>query len=296
MDTPEKFQLHCPRCGSPGLSRIHPICKECGRSFPVEGRILVLEDDPSDDYGHEGANAQFGVLDQHFWFSVRRAAIVNLVKKKVETREKPRFMELGCSNGYVLAAIESTGWDVLGVDMHLHALRRAQTATEGEYLCALMENVDLSQRVEAVGLFDVIEHIDDDVSALEHAKRQLNPGGFLVVTVPGLGSLWSDFDRLLGHKRRYSVPVLKRKLEDIGMETIRIRYLFSYAVPLVWLQRKILRRKARGDVKEWNPYYRPPHPIVNKVLGACGIVESALAEKGWNPPFGTSVIALARKP
>ena len=50
---------------------------------------------------------------------------------------------------------------------------------------------------------DVIEHIDEDLSAVKELNRILKPGGRLILTVPAFQFLWTNHDLALHHKKRY---------------------------------------------------------------------------------------------
>ena len=72
-----------------------------------------------------------------------------------------------------------------------------------------------------VGLFDVLEHIDDDDAVLAAARRMLRPGGRLVVTVPRHPFLWSHLDALVDHRRRYRASDLLAKVRRPASRCVR---------------------------------------------------------------------------
>ena len=268
------------------------------RQHKLDGRILVLEDDPAEeDYASEGAGLQAEVLDRHFWFSVRIGVIRDAFERaeKGPGAEPKRLVEYGCSNGFIMGKMEEAGWQAMGVDMHMSGLRTAEKNTRGALVCSKIEDMTLSESVQAVGLFDVIEHVPDDKAVLRHAVEQVKPGGAVVITVPALMSLWSEFDVMLGHKRRYTTGEIRRLFEEIGLEVESVRYFFSFAVPILYLQRRLM--KGRRDASERRrDYMQPPHPIVNGSLKLLGSIERVLLRRGLSLPFGSSIIAVARRP
>jgi dolichyl-phosphate beta-glucosyltransferase len=138
-----------------------------------------------------------------------------------------------------------------------------------------------------VCLLDVIEHLEDPAGALGEARRVLQPGGRLVVTVPAYQWLFSGADRLLGHHRRYSRRALLRELDRNGFDTELATYVFSYLLPPLAAVRLLLRRGqeetglAQAGV------------LVDRAALVLAAVERRLL--GRVPlPFGTSVLAVAR--
>lgn len=293
LHLPPAFAVLCPACGEEGLDESHPACGSCGFALEARGRIVLLEAAPIEaDYPVEGSDVQDHVSSRHFWFGMRNRFILQLMDRI--RGEGRRLVEYGMSNGLVLRQLEQAGWDAAGNDMHMSGLQRAADLVAGPVICAPLEKVVFRDPVDVACFFDVIEHLPDELPALEHAVRQLRPGGHLVVTVPASQSLWSDFDGLLGHKRRYSAGELKALFDRLDLDVVLLRYAFFFSYPLVWLQRKLLR-SARDERELRASYYRPPHPVVNSVLRGLCRLEALLVQWGWSPPVGTSVMGLARK-
>ncbi len=292
---PKSFALSCPECETGSLHDGHLLCPSCGFAVEHDGRIAVLEHAPvEEDYSEEGAGVQNEVKESHFWFCMRNLFILQILSDVARPDSSHRCVEYGCSNGLVMAELERAGWTVLGTDMHLSGLRNAAGVVNGPLVCAPLERVGFSEPVDLVCFFDVIEHLPDDLSALRKAVAQLKEGGHIVVTVPAFQSLWSTFDVLLGHKRRYTVADLSRLFDELGLETVRLRYAFSFSFPLVWIQRRLIRDVSASEQRR--AYYRPPHPFINMILKVLCRFELRLASFGIDLPFGTSVMALARKP
>jgi SAM-dependent methyltransferase len=284
-------RVRCPTCGAGTVALQDPRCSACGRTVNVEGRMLVLGDTPTDDYSTESSAAQAEVVAEHVWFQLRTAVVLDATRLLLRDDAR-RFIDFGCGNGYLMDALERQGWQTVGVDMHLEGLRRAQDSTRGVLLAGRIFSAKLVDGADAAGLFDVIEHAPDDLAVLQHVRDQLVPGGAVVVTVPAMRSLWSEFDVLLGHKRRYSRRALRNVIEQAGFTCEDVRYCFSFAVPAMWMHRR-LRRGGRSSRRD---YYIPPSPIVSRVARAFGWVERALHRRSLRSPFGSSLIAVGRRP
>lgn len=72
-------------------------------------------------------------------------------------------------------------------------------------------------QVDTVLAINVLEHIEDHVRALQALSRLVRPGGNLVIWVPGYQQLYGEFDRSVGHVRRYTPKTLAAAAEDAGL-------------------------------------------------------------------------------
>ena len=147
---------------------------------------------------------------------------------------------------------------------------------------------DRYRGVEVVTLMDVLEHQEDDRAFLADLVDRMDPGAVLVVMVPALRSLWSQWDTALGHFRRYDKAMLRRVIEGLPVELRELSYLLPEMVPLAWF-----RRLARGRLEgppdpESAEFPDVPKPL-NDVLYGVGTVSLRL-RRWW--PLGTSLLAV----
>jgi SAM-dependent methyltransferase len=281
--------VYCPACGEGFVGLQNPRCAVCHEVADVVSRVLVLGDTPTDDYPTDSASAQADVITEHVWFQLRTAVVLEATRGLLRAGAR-RFVDFGCGNGHLMAALEQQGWETAGVDMHVEGLRRAETATRGTLFCGRIPSVRLLERVDAAGLFDVIEHAPDDLAVLRHVHDQLVPGGAIVITVPAMPALWSEFDVLLGHKRRYTRATLRAVIERAGFICDDVRYCFSFTVPGIWMQRRFLGRTRSSR----RAYYTTPSPAASRALRALGRLERTLARHSIRSPFGSSLLAIGR--
>lgn len=132
-------------------------------------------------------------------------------------------------------------------------------------------------------LINVLEHIPDDDGALRDLAAALRPGGRLILWVPALQLLYSDFDRKIGHYRRYRKGELKEQLTRAGYQVAEIRYVNSVGA-LAWLVvARLMHRAPTGgrSVKIYDSYFVP---VLKRLEGRRGA------------PFGQSVFAVATWP
>jgi SAM-dependent methyltransferase len=77
-----------------------------------------------------------------------------------------------------------------------------------------------SDKFELICAFDILEHVFDDVRALNEISRVLQNGGIFIFSVPLHTKLWTDFDDRVGHYRRYEVETLKQKLSQVNLDLL----------------------------------------------------------------------------
>ncbi len=129
---------------------------------------------------------------------------------------------------------------------------------------------------------NVWEHIDDHVGALRSAADMLRPGGTVVLLVPAFESAMSDFDRLIGHVRRYTKKSMTELLEAAGLAIEEVRYINPVGLLSWYAVCKLMRQRPKNGLM-LRTYDRFVIPLLRR------------AEQGRRPPFGQSVFAVATK-
>jgi ubiquinone/menaquinone biosynthesis C-methylase UbiE len=143
-----------------------------------------------------------------------------------------------------------------------------------------------------VTLLDVLEHLDDDGAALREMVRLVKPGGLVVITVPALRWLWSDWDVCLHHRRRYHRDDLLRLCALPEVEVLRCAYFNSAVLPLIGLVRawRKLRPPRTGEERAED---RIPAGWLNEMLYRVMVTPARCA---WlHPPAGVSLLAVLRR-
>ena len=216
---------------------------------------------------------------RHFWFRTRNEFIS---KRLADLGLAPpaRVLELGCGGGAVCGHLARVGFDVTGVDGHLpRVLEAARRIPGGSFFVHDLSNGTgpfCRGAFDAVGLFDVIEHLDEPAEALSAALDCARAGGLVVGTVPALMSLWSDLDAQSGHRLRYERSSLAQLLLSIpGASLIEVRPFNRFLVPMLFFQRQLMapRRAATSEGMYWRV---PPAPF-NRAFDTLLRLEQALA-------------------
>lgn len=218
---------------------------------------------PADDSGvrictaSDGSNISYpeGGLDvlgldggQGFWFDHRFEAILDFLKQGGVAG----LWDIGAGTGSMAIRLSQAGIDVVAVEP-LKAGAEASARHGITSLCGTLEDLQLPVGcLPAIGMFDVLEHLEHPEQLLKEAHRVLQPDGILVVTVPALQWLWGDEDDVAGHYRRYRKPNLDETLGTTGFHPIASQYLFASLVPAAALLRalpyRLGRRMSESDV------------------------------------------------
>lgn len=233
----------------------------------------------------------FNVQTKHWWFVTRKRIVLDTIDRYLEKPGDLKILDIGCGTGVMLNALGDKG-KVCGMDMSDEAINFAREVFSGPVeRGSLPDDVPYEKNsFDLVTALDVIEHVDRDLDSLETIHSLLAPGGKVIITVPAYMFLWSAFDDLNEHKRRYTRPELERKLEEAGFRIEKLSYYNTFLFPVVFAVRmlnKLLKRDGASDVEM-------PGRAVNSILEAVFGVEKYML-RYVNFPFGVSVLAVARK-
>ena len=247
----------------------------------------------------------FAAEDRHFWFRSRNRCIEAALRSVSEFTSIREVLEVGCGTGVVLAQLERLfpNGRIIGMDLFDEGLKFARQRFKGTLIQGDVFQHSFGKSFDLIGAFDVIEHLDEDEKILRRFHEQLRPGGHLVITVPAHQSLWSYFDEVAHHRRRYAVRDLEWKLADAGFCGIYVTQFMSALFPLMWIKRRLVGEKAR-NLSEANAHWRQAavesdlkiNPMVNWFMDLLLRPEAFFVSRHWRVPLGTSLLALAIRP
>jgi len=140
-----------------------------------------------------------------YWWHVNKRRLVTDLLTRCAVRDGS-ILEIGCGGGYLSASLSRAGCRGVASDIDYEAARfaRDRGATETLVFDASGAWPFATGSFDVVLMLDVLEHLDDDAGALREAHRTLRANGTLVLTVPAHPFLLSSWDRMVGHRRRYT--------------------------------------------------------------------------------------------
>lgn len=133
---------------------------------------------------------------------------------------------------------------------------------------ATTENLKSSDMFDTVLYIDVLEHIEDDSGELRRIAGNLIDGGKVIIVSPAHNFLYTDFDKKIGHYRRYSSDMLK-SIVPSGMIIKKIHYLDSVGL-LASLANKLFLKSGNpthGQVQLWDRLMVKTSRILDPILG-----------------------------
>jgi SAM-dependent methyltransferase len=234
----------------------------------------------------------YEVEGTHWWFVGRRRIIASFIEKICrdlgETR--PRILDVGCGTGANLEMLSGFG-EAEGVDVSPDALAFCRERGLSNVRQGAAEQLPYEDgSFDLVTALDVVEHLDDDAAGLREMRRVLKPEGRAMLFVPAFMFLWGVQDDISHHRRRYTLPELRRVVRDAGFEVERMTYAnLSFFGPIL-LGRLLMRATGLRPASENNINVSALNGVLGRILGA----ESRLL-RYLNFPFGVSAICVARR-
>lgn len=233
-------------------------------------------------------------LERDRWWNVARREIIF---KLLQSLDKDcKILEIGCSGGFLINLLHEQGFsNAWGIDLSENAIDLCKRRSIDKV--SVMDGRKISFSAEEFDILvasDILEHIQDDISALIEWNRIIKPGGKLIVFVPAFNFLCSEHDIKACHHRRYSQSRLIEILRKANFEIDRSscwNFALFFPASLSIIFQLIFRREKSPKGKELCRV----NPIINQLLIYLLKLENQLLIRGLNFPLGVSVFALARK-
>jgi len=236
------------------------------------------------------------VEDRSYWYRHRAACITDLME-----RFPPggAVFDIGGGNGSVSLAMKRAGHSPVLVEPSLSAARNARHRGLRDVICSTLQDAGFHAGVlPAAGMFDVLEHIEDDRQFLTDLGRSLTPQGRLYLTVPAYSWLWSEHDERVGHYRRYTRARICRLLRETGYEVEYAAYLFAALTAPVLFMRALPYRifgPGRSNQHTFAREHACSGGLLSRGIHALFAVERYWSRYASKMPLGTSCVVVARK-
>jgi len=218
----------------------------------------------------------------------------NLVKTHIQGNN---ILDAGCGTGHLTLELLQEGFTVTATDYSQELVDFTRKLLDQTDYCANVYQLDLretktltEENYDTIVCLDVLEHIDNDMIALQNLKNALKPGGVLIISVPALSWLYSYRDEEIGHYRRYNKHELLKKLADAGFEISTIRFWNLTGLLPYLISEKLLKISIDKNVRNNNKSRSAR--ITNNLLN----VWFEHFENNFNSPIGLSLIAVCIRP
>ncbi len=261
-----------------------------------------------DEYDPNDLDVLREMQSRHFWYQGRHRFLLRALQDELKLQSTPKdavcAIDLGGGCGgwieYLQKRLPSRFTELALSDSSLRALEFAGASVRkgvNRYQTDLL-SLGWENRWDVVFLLDVLEHIPEDVEALQQIQRALKPGGLLFVTTPALRYFWSYNDELAHHVRRYAKADFERLAQTTGLRLLSAHYFMFFLSPLLWLSR--LHRPDLEHMSEENlrrmieRSHRVPGRPANGLLSFIFALETPLGLK-LPFPWGTSILGIFKK-
>ncbi len=247
----------CPTCGSaeaaPELSKDHMAivrCRVCDLVYtnPIFDAQHYREMYGSTDY--QGIMRDLG--EQSHSYRVERFGTerVDLMERQLEVDRSPtpvRYLDVGCSTGFVVEAAHQRGWAATGVDLNPSAIAFGRGRGLDLHVAALEDVPFEPGSFDAVSLFDVLEHLTTPIDVVRQCSRLLRPGGILFLYVPN----WDSASRMLmdgnahfiwptHHLNYYTPPTIQDFLARCGLDVAWLTTEGLDFADYIWYRKEVL--------------------------------------------------------
>lgn len=286
----------CLACGVP-YSSSDTRCSVCGvepktqDGFPMYAPTMAQEGGGfKASYFADLASVEAG----NFWFRARNRLIIWALGQYCP--EFHSFLEVGCGTGYVLSGITDAypdaqlhGSEIFTAGLAFAAARQPLI----NFMQMDARTIPFVDEFDAIGAFDVLEHIEEDIRVLTQIHDALKPRGVLLLTVPQHAWLWSPVDDYACHLRRYSAKQIHSKVRTAGFEILRSTSFVSSLLPAMFVSRMMQKLSSKEEEDAMAELKISPllNYLFEKILNA----EAFLIRSGVSLPLGGSRLIVARK-
>ncbi|MGF1533743.1 MAG: class I SAM-dependent methyltransferase [Bernardetiaceae bacterium] len=253
------------------------------------------------DYPVEAFEELYKIETENFWFFSRNAVLQHLFKKYLGTDQK-HILEIGCGTGFVLHGLSQKfpNYVLSGSEIHVAGIHFAQKRLpEVEFVQLDATRMPFTDTFDAVGAFDVLEHIEEDVQVMKEVQKSLKKEGLFFISVPQYQWMWSIADDVAYHKRRYTRQMLGTRLREAGFEVLYMGSFVATLFPLMYASRLLKRRHTgkltEAEARALSMQELQLSPTLNAILRQLMRIDEGLIKKNVSLPFGGSLLAVARK-
>jgi len=278
--SPERLApLRCPTCRAgtlaAGGSQEALVCSACGAQHLAQEGVAFLVADA----GAHGDAIEKARSVNPLWYQdeqpaelvspwrhhmrKRRLYVQGVIRAELARRglsRVPRLLDMGCGDGNHLRWLSDFAEATYGSDYNPVRLARARAQLPDAtlFMADILDFPAFDRSFDVIFFNHVIEHIPQDVKALETAKRLLAPGGLLILGTPNEGAWWWQLAyrrdpeslRTTDHVHFYTAGLLRERMQSAGLRVEHIHHM-GWGPPDWRLDGRIRKYKLVDDGFEW---------------------------------------------
>jgi SAM-dependent methyltransferase len=251
-------------------------------------------------YPEIGNDLCFAVEQNSPWFNQRNELILSYLKKYAK---KGDFLDIGGGNGFQAKALIDANYSgkvILcepGIKGCMNAKKRGvDLVYKGIFQDFPFEHYDIGN----CGLFDVVEHIEDDTKFLNELYQKLNSGTKVFINVPAIKALWSETDEVSGHYRRYDKIDIERIKRNTPFKVVDYTYYFNHYIIPLFIARVIpyhigIRIGAEKLLLKEQQNLKNKNGLLDKIFSLAHRNSISKLERNKKVKIGTSLFIVLQK-
>jgi SAM-dependent methyltransferase len=256
--------------------------------------IWHSEERESLSYPNDGNDVCYDIEDQSFWFKNRNKIILEVINRY--SIDGPIF-DVGGGNGFVSSYLGKRGFQTVLVEPGIDGCLNGKERGLRDIINSNFDTIHFfPNSIPNIGMFDVLEHIENQAEILQTIQTNLIQDGRLFITVPAFKFLWSEEDLQAGHFRRYRIKELSKLIDKSGFDVVYSSYFFSFLVIPIFIFRTI--PSIFGFYKISTQKSKRQHisdSKANRLLGMLMKLELNSIKRGKSIFFGSSLLLVAKK-
>lgn len=245
-------------------------------------------------------NEYYHLERKNWWFTVRRKILSERIEHVLGRPRNITSLNVGAATGTTSDMLTRFG-QVTSIEYDADCCSFAQTYMTTPMLQGSITELPFEQEsFDLVCAFDVIEHVEDDHTAIEELVRVCKPGGYIMITVPAYAFLWGPHDIINQHFRRYT---LKELLQLFGNRGGRIVYKTYFNAILFMpiaafrlvasLGSRFIKKKESNGVSDHQVFGTAG--VFNSLLAGLFQIDYYLLKAGLRFPAGVSIMVVFKK-
>jgi len=231
----------------------------------------------------------------HWWYHGLRGVF----RRWMSCHGAGRVLDAGCGTGINLALLQQQGYDAVGIDASVEALRFCEQRGVRDVRQAVIQSLPFGDgQFGVIYSFDVLGILEtsDQEESLRECFRCLSPGGTLMLNVAALQWLYSAHDVATHIRTRFSRRHLCGMLQEAGFEIVFSSYRVFLLFPLIALIKILDRRDPRATLdSSTEGHLEKNSALINPILIGVMALENWLM-RAVSLPLGSSLFVVARKP
>lgn len=242
----------------------------------VDNTQIIVDNKNTSYTGDEALNLMSEALNYNdFLFS--------LIEKILRTKTNNKVLDFGAGLGIFAKMLKKDTFNTIVDCVEIDEVYSENLRKDGFVVYNDITIINDKEQYDLIYSFNVLEHIENDVEILENLQQLLTTNGKLILYVPAYQILYSNFDKKLGHKRRYSKKDLVKKIKNAGFEIIKVEYadmlgFLSAAIFKILVNSDKLNKKT---LKFYDKYIFPISSFLDKI--------------GFKYLFGKNILLIARQ-